>query len=234
MLQSVSGGSIEVFGEALRALNEGSIPFVIGGAFAIHRYTGVWRNTNDLDIYIERKHLRDTINVLADQGFEDSGEMAAGDHEWIYHALKNHALIDAIWQPPNHLSPVNESFYRRGVEGTFAGAPVRFIPPDELVWAKIFTMNLHRCDWPDIFRVIRSCPEQLDWRHLIEKMGNHWPVLLSFFVLFEWAYPSEAECIPWAIRDELFRRARQLATMPGAPIREAILDPWVYTRPVSP
>ena len=234
MRESMTNGIMEAFGEALRALNQEGIPFVIGGAFAIHYYSGAWRNTNDLDIYLERKHVRDAISILEAEGFSDFGEMAAGDREWIHHALKDHALIDLIWQPPNHLWPVDESFYRRGVEGSFAGVPVRFIPPDELVWAKIFTMNLHRCDWPDIFKIIRSCPDQLDWRYLLDKMGSHWPVLLSFLVLFEWAYPSEAECIPLDIRDELFRRARRLAAMPGAPIREAILDPWVYTRPVSP
>ena len=234
MQEAMSTRGLEVFGEALRALNQEGIPYVIGGAFAVHHYTGAWRNTNDLDIYLERKYLREAIDVLSAQGFRDVGEMAAGDHEWIYHALKNHALIDLIWQPPNHLSPVDESFYRRGVGGSFDGVPVRFIPPDELVWAKVFTMNLHRCDWPDIFGLIRSCPEQLDWRYLLDKMDSHWPVLLSFFTLFEWAYPSEAECIPQVIREELLGRAKRLTAMPGAPIREAILDPWVYTRPFSP
>lgn len=234
MLEHVSRGSLAVFGEALSALNGAGIPYVIGGAFAVHYYSGTWRNTNDLDVYLERKHLREAADVLSELGFRDFGEMAAGDREWIYHAFKDHALIDIIWQPPNHLSPVNESYYRRGVEGYFDGIPVRFIPPDDLIWSKIFTMNLHRCDWPDVFSIIRSCPEQINWRYLLDKMGDHWPVLYAFFVLFEWAYPSEAECIPGAIREELVARTKRLTATPGAPIREAILDPWIYTRPVAP
>lgn len=234
MRTAISERTISVFRQALEAFNKINIPYVIGGAFAVHHYSEVWRNTDDLDLYIERHYLPLAIDILSKMGFRDRGEMAAGDRTWIYHAIKNRVLVDLIWQPPNGMPPVNESFFTRGPEGEFLGIPTRFLPADELILAKIFTMNRHRCDWPDIFQIVRMCPKELDWHYLLDQMGEHWPVLLSFMVLYDWAYPSEARCIPQDIREELVRRKQEIHGVPSGPARESMLDPWIYTRPLSP
>ncbi len=174
------------------------------------------------------------VDALSNAGFRDYGEMAPGDREWIYHVTKNRVLIDLVWQPPNHLSPVDESFHQRGPQGSFLGLPARFMPPDELIWAKVFTMNRHRCDWPDVFYLVRARPDDLDWRRLVNKMGDHWPVLLSFIILYDWTYPSETQCIPQDIREELLRRKKECPIETAEPTREAVLDPWIYTRQQSP
>ena len=224
----------DLFRQAIRALTEAGVPFVIGGAFAVHHYSGDWRDTHDLDIYLERAHVPDAVRVLTDEGFRDGGEMAAGDREWIYHAMKDGALVDLIWQSPHRLSVVNESFYERGREGEFLGLRTRFLPPEELLLAKIYTINQHRCDWPDVLHVVRSCPDDFDWQLVLDKMGENWPVLLSFVVLFDWVYPNEWCCIPKALREELLRRKQASHLESGGSTREAILDPWIYTRPIPP
>lgn len=222
------------FRQALQALNKSGVPYVVGGAFAMYHYTGRWRDTNDLDVYLERKHVPPAVDALSRAGFRDYGEMAADDRDWIYHAAKNRVLVDLIWQPPNHLSPVDESFYQRAPHGSFLEVPVRFMPPDELTWAKIFTMNHQRCDWPDVFHIVRASLKDLDWRRLVSKMGEHWPVLLSFIILYDWTYPSETQRIPQEVREELLSRKQELPLVTDEPTREAILDPWIYTRAKPP
>jgi len=234
MQMAIPERNAEAFRQALLALNTSGVPYVIGGAFAMHRYSGVWRNTNDLDIYLERQYIERAVDALSQAGFLDCGEMAVGDREWIYHATKKRVLVDLIWQPPNHLSPVDESFHARGQEGAFLEVPVRFIPPDELLWAKVFTLNRDRCDWPDLFHVVRARPGGLDWEHVVRKMGEHWPVLLSFIILYDWAYPSETQCIPRGLREELLERKLSLLMPSEGPTREAVLDPWTHTRGLPP
>ncbi|HVF01950.1 MAG TPA: hypothetical protein VNA27_11555 [Rubrobacteraceae bacterium] len=42
----------EVYGEAIDALNRAGIRYMLGGALALHAYTGIWRDTKDLDIFV--------------------------------------------------------------------------------------------------------------------------------------------------------------------------------------
>lgn len=231
---SISERNCRIFKLALHTMNGAGIPYVIGGAFAIYHYTGIWRDTNDLDMYIDRGDLPGSADALAQAGFMDYGEMAAGDREWIYHSTREDVMVDLIWQTPNHLAPVDTNIHERGPTGEFLGVPVRFLPADVLVWAKIFTMNRHRCDWPDIFNVARACPRELDWYHLMFKLADNWPVLLAFVTMFDWAYPEEASCIPNQVRDELIRRKQHQPPSRHEPTRESLLDPWIYTRPIAP
>lgn len=232
-MERVSGQESVIFREAISALNVAELPYVIGGAFAVYHYGGAWRNTNDLDVYLERSHVPDAAEVLTSLGFADCGEMAAGDRDWIYHATKDGVLVDVIWQSPNGLTTVSETQYERAPRGEFLELPTRFLPADDLVLSKIFTMNQHRCDWPDVLRIIRSCPASLDWRHILECMHENWPVLLSFIVLFDWIYPSDACCVPSDLREELLKRKLSSPIPEAGPVRESVLDPWIYTRPMG-
>jgi hypothetical protein len=233
-MQTITGQEAEVFRQAISALNEAGLPYVIGGGFAVYHYGGVWRNTNDLDVYVDRGMVPEAIEILSCQGFTDGGEMAAGDREWIYHGTKGNIVVDVIWQSPSGLSIFDHQQYERAPHGEFLDLPTRYLPADDLVLAKIFTMNLHRCDWPDVLRIVRSCPDGFDWRHVLDSMGEHWPVLLSFIVLFDWVYPTDACCIPMDIRDELVKRKYVSPVPDTGPTRESMLDPWIYTRPITP
>ncbi len=228
----ISEQSTRTFQQALEALNSTGIPYVIGGAFAMYHYTDMWRNTNDLDIYLEKTVLSSAITILSDYGFNDYGEMAEGDRNWIYHATKNDVIVDLIWEPPNHVWPVDRSYVDRGHSGTFLGVPVKFMPSDELILSKLFTLNRHRSDWPDIFHVLHTCPKDIDWERMLCKLGEHWPVLLSFIVLYDWIYPDTTKCIPEAVRQELLIRKQQHVPESTSSTREVLLDPWIYTRPI--
>mgnify|MGYP003766398011 CR=1 FL=1 len=224
--------SKRVFREALATLNEAGMPYVVGGAFAMHHYSGVWRYTNDLDLYLDRRHVPVAIEMLSSIGFRDFGEQAAGDREWIYHAMKDGTLMDLIWQSPNRVTSFDGSFFERGSEGAFLGIPVRFMAAEDLVMSKIFTLNHQRSDWPDVFQVIRGCGGRLDWRYVLGRLGDNWAVLLALIVLYDWVYPSETYKVPQFVRDDLLRR--KLAHVPSRsePVRESVLDPWMYSRPL--
>ena len=43
----------EVYRRALQALNAAGVPFVVAGAYAIYEHTGIYRQTKDLDLFVE-------------------------------------------------------------------------------------------------------------------------------------------------------------------------------------
>src|SRR5437763_297275 len=52
----------------LDALANARPPFLVGGAYAFERYTGVQRHTKDLDIFVRKDDADATLDLLARQG----------------------------------------------------------------------------------------------------------------------------------------------------------------------
>ncbi|HEY3299019.1 MAG TPA: hypothetical protein VGK34_10220 [Armatimonadota bacterium] len=231
---TVAHPNTETFCLALNALNQHSVSYAIGGAFAMYHYSGMWRNTNDLDIFVERADMPHSVDILSACGFQDLGEKAAGDRQWIYHAVKDDVIVDLIWGTPNHLSIIDTAVIARAERGRFVEVETSFLPADVLIWTKIFTLNHHRCDWPDIFSIVCSRPAGLDWGLLLETMGENWPVLLSFVILFDWVYPNERTAIPVGLRNDLLALSKSITPQQPGLSRESLLDPWIYSRPISP
>ena len=57
-----------VFAQALRLLAETGIPHALGGALALHSYTGIWRDTKDLDVFLKPADLATAFRALAGAG----------------------------------------------------------------------------------------------------------------------------------------------------------------------
>src|SRR4051812_39056004 len=56
--------SVAFYREVLRALTRSDVPFLIGGAFAFARHTGIDRRTKDLDLMIEERTWPQLARVL--------------------------------------------------------------------------------------------------------------------------------------------------------------------------
>jgi len=56
---------LEVFRNWLEILNRAEIPYILGGAFAVYFYTGGWRDTKDMDVFLQAKDLRRALEALS-------------------------------------------------------------------------------------------------------------------------------------------------------------------------
>jgi hypothetical protein len=63
-------GITTFYGEILQALEASNIPFLVGGAYAFHRYTGIGRDTKDLDIFVRRQDYDHICAVLMQAGYD--------------------------------------------------------------------------------------------------------------------------------------------------------------------
>ena len=217
--------------QALDCLKEKDVPFMVGGAFAVWYYTGRWRDTHDMDVFTSPEHVPAAAAALSASGFEDLGEQAAGDREWIYHAVKGDIIVDVIFSFANRITTVAEDWIKRGPEGELLGVQVKFMPIEELVHSKIYTMNKHRCDWPDIMRILRTNCPTFDWRRFMDMLGDAWLLFAGLVDVFDWQFPADKHCIPDDIRLELIRRRLNYEPDVSVGSREKLLDPWIHSRP---
>ena len=86
-----------------------------------------------------------------------------------------------------------------------------------MIWQKALVMERERFDGADVAHLLRARGERLDWDRLLRRFDDHWPVLLSHLILFDFIYPSERGKIPADVMHTLLRRQAAASTVPPSP-----------------
>jgi hypothetical protein len=183
-------------------LDEDGTPFLVGGAYAFERYTGIARHTKDFDLFV---HPRDVDRILAALAADGCTTDTPFPH-WLAKAYCEVDVVDLIFSSGNGVALVDDDWFRHGVAETVLDVPVRLIPPEEMIWSKSFVMERERYDGADVAHILRACAETLDWPRLLHRFGDHWRVLLHHVVVFGFIYPSERARVPAAVMRELMGR----------------------------
>lgn len=194
--------SAEFYAKAMSALQESDIPFLLGGAYALARYTGITRHTKDLDLFVRARHLDGALKSLHDVGYETEVTYP----HWLAKVYEGDASVDLIFASGNGLWTVDDTWFDRSTQEEVLGVDVRLCPPEEIVLMKAFIMERERFDGADIAHLLRECVDRLDWDHLLNQFGSHWRVLYGHLILFGYIYPSRRHLVPRRIMRAFARR----------------------------
>lgn len=197
--------------DVLLLLHEHHTVFMVGGGFALHHYTGIVRHTKDLDIFCKPSEFSPILKLFGEHGYVTE----LTDARWLAKVFKDDNFMDIIFNTTNNICMVDDSWYAFSVEANFDGIPVRMLPPEELIWCKIYVQNRERFDGADVNHLLLHCGKRLDWKRLLQRFDAHWHLLLSAILLFQFVYPSEyPDIIPRWLFDELIQRAIQQYEVP--------------------
>jgi len=195
----------ELYKKALTALNEAGVPYVVAGAYAIYEHTGIIRQTKDLDLFCTPEAVLQAMAVLKDAGMITRLEQP----HWIGKAISPHNrahFIAIIYGMGNGLALIDDDWFRHSSPAILAATQVRVAPPEELIWHRLFIHERHRHDMADIAHLILCVGHLMDWRRLLAKTGDDWPLLLSQVMMFRYVYPGYRDQVPqWVIRELLDR-----------------------------
>lgn len=194
----------EVYQRALQALNEAAIPFVVAGAYALYEHTGIYRQTKDLDLFVEPKVVLPAARALHDAGFV----MRLEDLHWLAKAFVGDTFVDVIYGMGNAIAPIDENWFTYSRPSVLAAQPVRIAPAEELIWHRLFINERHRHDMSDIVHLLLREGDALDWHRLVRRVGEHWPLLLAQLQMFSYVYPGYRTNIPTWVSEQLMERAR--------------------------
>jgi hypothetical protein len=168
------------------------VPFLVGGAFAMARYTQIDRPTKDLDLNVRPEHWPAVARALRGAGIYTRLSFP----HWLGKALAGPAQVDIIFSSGNAVATVDDTWFRRAVPARVLGFDVGLAPPEEIVWSKAFVMERERFDGADVLHLILRAGRSLDWDHLCDRFAGHERVLLAHLVLFSYAYPNETAIVP--------------------------------------
>jgi predicted nucleotidyltransferase len=191
--------------QVLQTLTDAHIPFLLGGAFALHHFTGIERDTKDLDLFIRREDYDRASAILEEAGFATDLTYP----HWLAKVRQGDAFIDLIFNSGNGLTLVDDEWFQHASDSEVLGVPVKVHPAEEMLWSKAFIMERERYDGADVAHIIQACAKNLDWPRLLRRFDPHWRVLLSHLVLFGFIYPDRRSDVPGWVMDELLERARR-------------------------
>ncbi|MEW5855587.1 MAG: hypothetical protein AB2A00_42830 [Myxococcota bacterium] len=200
----------DIYRDAIQTLQVAQVPFLVGGAYAFERYTGISRHTKDLDIFLKREHFEAATDALSAAGFHTELTFP----HWLGKAFYGEEMLDLIFSSGNGVARVDELWFQHAVDDTVMDLPCRLCPAEEIIWSKSFIMERERFDGADVAHILLVRGRQLDWPRMMLRFESHWRVLLSHLVLFGFIYPGERHLIPsWVLQELTGRLARENGTM---------------------
>lgn len=187
---------------AIDVLQEAGVPFVVGGAYAYCNYTGIYRDTKDLDLFPKKEDADRALEILAQDGWETEKR----DEVWLYKAYKGEYFVDLIFSSGNGIASVDDEWFEHATVGEAFGRKVLCAPAEEMIWSKAFICERERYDGGDVNHLIRAVGDKMDWARLMRRFDRYWEVLYSHLNLFRFAYPSERSKVPDWVMAEMMRR----------------------------
>jgi putative nucleotidyltransferase-like protein len=185
-----------IYRQVIEEIRDARISFALGGALAVAGYTGGWRYTKDMDLYVLPESREAMIAILSRAGLHDYYDTLAYDRGWIYRGNVDDVIVDVIWGMPNRRAQVDAEWFSRCPEMNIHGERVPILSPEELIWAKIYVLQRDRSDWPDILNLIHATGPELDWERLLTRLGEEGPLLAAILSVFGWLSPARARQLP--------------------------------------
>jgi hypothetical protein len=195
-------GAQTVYQRVMRTLDAGGVRFLVGGAYAFTPVTGIPRSTKDFDLFVAKDDIGRALEVLGAEGFRTELTFP----HWLGKAFWGKEFVDLIFSSGNGVAPVDAGWFGHAPRGTVLGVEAYLAPAEEMLWSKAFVMERERYDGHDVLHLLRARADKLDWRRVLDRFGPNWRVLLSYLVLFGFAYPGERTRVPRWVMDELLAR----------------------------
>jgi len=213
----------DFYRDTLVLLSETGVDFLLGGGFAVTHYTGLQRETKDMDIFLRVADCPKVLKHFADKGFDTEFT----DVRWLAKIKKDKYYTDLIFNSVHGICTVDDFWFEHATAGQLGDIPLNIVPVEELLWCKSYVWNRERFDGADINHIILKQGKNIDWKRLLSRMDPHWHVLLAEILMFQFVYPSEfQEIIPRWLFDDLISRARDQWILPS-PVERVCRGPII-------
>ena len=188
--------------DSMDLLERAQVPFLVSGSYSLRIYTGIVRNTKDIDIFLRERDVDRALEAFANLGYRTEKT----EPHWLAKAWSGDDFVDLIFRAGNGLCDVDDSWFARARESEILGKKIKMAAPEEMIRMKAYIMERERFDGADVAHLLKNCGAEIDWQHLLNRFGDDWPVLLGHLILFRYVYPSERRRVPDAVMENLLAR----------------------------
>jgi len=187
----------------LTLLNETGVQYAIGGAFAVHAYTGIWRDTKDFDVFVAPHDLKKVLDRLGQAYFNPD----IRDTCWLAKVESTPFNLDIIFGFRNGQMKIDAHWFEHARRIEAMGVPTFVLSIEELIASKAYVVKRYRFDGADIAHLLRESQGKLDWDRLVGWMRDNIALLLWHLMYFHYVYPGHRDHIP---RDLMAKLCEQI------------------------
>lgn len=220
--RTVEDKATPFYKEVVELLLDHEFPFLIGGAFAMRHYTGIYRDTKDLDVFCKAEDYPSIAGIFDKEEFK----IEVTDPRWLAKVYKDSHFVDFIFNTTNNICPVTESWFENSTSVQLFDHTLQLVGVEEMIWTKLYVHNRERYDATDINHIILKYGHKVDWERLLHLMANHWHLLLAQILNFQFVYPSNKDIIPRWLFSKLLRLAEEQFDLPP-PVTKVCLGPLI-------
>ena len=220
-----------LFREWLEVLRRVDVPYALGGAYAQYAFTGVWRDSKDVDIFVRPQDVRTLLDAFSEAGFDTE----LRDPHWLAKVHSAPHLLDILFAV-RHMTRlrISDEWLRTSVAARFLGVSSRILGPEEIIATKVYIANRDRFDGADILHLVRGLQGEVDWRRLIDLLEGDEEIVLWHLVLFALTYPMHREWLPRELMRRAFERLQSAPSLlEDRAFRGTVLDPVSFRVDVS-
>lgn len=212
--------------DLIQLFHENDVQFMVGGTFALQRYTGIARRTKDIDFFIRHEDFDRVAKTVRKAGFH----VELTYPHWLGKVFKGDNFADLAFRSANGEGAVDDEWFQHAVREQLWGIPVLLCPPEETIWSKGFIMERERFDGADIAHILHATADELDWDRLLRRFGRNWRVLMLHLINFGYVYPGERHRVPEELMRELQRRLDEEIARPASSEEEPLCRGTLLSR----
>lgn len=221
-----------VFTDWLELLRAADVPFAVGGAYAVYAFTGAWRDTKDLDVFLAPRHVKSALDALKAAGYETE----VRDRYWLAKAHRPPYLLDLLFAVRHSTSlKVEEQWFATCRPAELLGVRTCLLSPEELIATKVYLGARDRFDGADIVHLIRATHGRIDWERVIELLKGDEEIVLWHLLLFQYVYPGHVDELPIDLMRRIFDKmqAQGRAPVETRRFRGMLIDPISFAVDVA-
>jgi predicted nucleotidyltransferase len=179
----------EVLGDAVGALEEAGVPYLVFGSIASSIYGRPGR-TGDIDLLLRPEDGRRALRALTPRGFETDET----DPAWLFKATKRGVLVDLIFRVKGDVY-LDDEMVDHAVNARFAGQSIQMVAPEDAVVIEAASTEIQAPEhWFNGLAIVTGTP--MDWDYLRHRAQHSVRRVLSLLV---YAESSDAVLPPDAV-----------------------------------
>ena len=199
------------YSKVLDLLLASKIPFMIGGTYAFNSYTGITRETKDMDIITTKRYALQILKLVQKHGF--GTELL--NPVWIGKIYHDDYFMDVIFAERNNIYIVKPSWFDLVRKGIVLGRNVLLMPIEYMISTKAYVKFREKYDGSDINYLLLKYAKTIDWDVLTRQVAPHWQLLFAHLMMFAFVFPSRRKTIPdWVITNYIDQTKQFFAENP--------------------